>query len=720
MVDDSCVASRRGMSQDRFSVIAEEMDATAYKGAVHALTQRIRQRQVLPFLGAGISVDPPACLPPAGRLVPPLLHVFRQAIRAASKVTRASTRAVAKAEEIVGAARMERLLDVLHQTHGASALAYLECLRGRAWNGNHASLAAMAAAHLIRTCVTLNFDLLLEYAVAARGEGSITECPLTGHVFREGDLGKPPCMRIIKPHGSFSTAAARGDAYEALSATLSQVGTRPSFKNRRRLEAEVESFSTLLVAGYSDDDWDVFPLLQELGTRFEQIVWIKHVAEDDVAHEVAGALLRSRAIESADIVGHLRHTDWDGANDSDVASLTRRVIPWLKSSGLRCTLLLTRARDVLAAACKELGLTSKATHATPDPAALDVSGFWPSGHAMAIAHVRTMVALAALLRSSGPLASDLLAWLSRNRLVRADPELLWQVERHLAHTEHTDGYLLSAVRHMRRVVRIKRENRIVRTLPEDLVWLGYEYLCLAKRPFRRKSTSPYEGRAAKRGSPSVATLKKWLDYPCWILLVPTYVVAGIIVMQQGVSLCHPGHRAALRSKATYYKADLLHNWGSYAFLLGASRVRLARWYFKWLVRLYDRIASMSEEGEELLSHDYYWMRRLEARLVANAGASGSDRALIEDMLLTIEHRNRLVQDYVQVGNTYAYRALLAFFSCEDGREQAGEMLNEAEQRWAAAGGTMASGRRRVALFRRFIGELSLRNAVRALLGPRPA
>jgi hypothetical protein len=96
---------------------------------------------------------------------------------------------------------MERILDAIHQTHGRAALEYLSVLNGNAWNRNHSALASLVKAGLLPYCVTLNFDLLIEKAVAAIQASCRTICSLVDKQFQFGD--GPERIQLLKPYGSF-------------------------------------------------------------------------------------------------------------------------------------------------------------------------------------------------------------------------------------------------------------------------------------------------------------------------------------------------------------------------------------------------------------------------------------------------------------------------------------------------------------------------------------
>jgi hypothetical protein len=97
---------------------------------------------------------------------------------------------------------------------------------------------------------------------------------------------------------------------------------------------------------------------------------------------------------------------------------------------------------------------------------------------------------------------------------------------------------------------------------------------------------------------------------------------------------------------------------------------------------------------------YYFLRRLEAKLL-----SGKETETVETLDMKIREigkAHQLTQNLVQIGNAYAYRALVHGFLNND-RDTAEKELDAAERVWKEASEEMASGQRRVLLFRRFLG-----------------
>ncbi|MBN1391494.1 MAG: hypothetical protein JW947_01675, partial [Sedimentisphaerales bacterium] len=177
-------------------------DGDDYWRFVRVIACTVKKRHLLPLLGAGLSFKRPSYLPLAQDLIHPLKTALWRAANPAINDIRPSRSELQVVKQVVDNARLERILDALHQTHGDGALAYLSVLNSRYWNSNHSALAAMAHEGLLPVCITLNFDLLIEEAVSFYGSACITECPLTKVTFEYGKgLAR---LRIIKPHGSFA------------------------------------------------------------------------------------------------------------------------------------------------------------------------------------------------------------------------------------------------------------------------------------------------------------------------------------------------------------------------------------------------------------------------------------------------------------------------------------------------------------------------------------
>jgi len=620
----------------------------AFRRLVTSIVEDLQNQRVVMLLGAGVSNEPPSNLPLARQLQTELQDVIWQAAELAAVDLNPPSSDLVAAERVVRQARLERLLDALYQTHGQTALDYISVLNGKVWNENHAVVAALAEAGLLPECITLNFDLLIEEALRARGCACATVCPLAGKTFIYGSGN--PRLRLLKPHGSFAPESVSKDPYNLLSATLSQIGSEPVAANLRELQGVLSRRPVLLVAGYSDDDWDIYPILLRFSNLIRRVIWVEYAPDHNVvSHQIP-----------------------------DRRSLRERVLPWLQNRSMDSVLAVGNVRQLLRATARMLDdavpLKPQAKSETPRA---DASMFMGGPGSRDLQAMRTMVALGYIIGETGPFSASLLGWLRRQPEVKSDARLACLVEDLLGHTAHTRGHLHRAIRHTENVIHIKRGAFEATESAPDIVWLGYEYLCLLKRP------NP---------------LRPW-D----LFMIPLRLLRGYHLMCLGIRLAAAKDKNRLVAMRTYYIADLLHSWGNMLMLGGPWLVRQFRWLFKRVCCLYDKAAAQAD----FMDTGYYWLRHVEAQLLAGGSI---DRKRVEFRLSELERSNQLTQNHVQAGNVAAYRALLVFLLDGD-KLSAERYLEEAEREWAKIREEIASGSRRLVLFRRFVGVYGLWSSV---------
>ena len=636
-----------------------------YRETVAQICADFETRRMLPLLGAGISRESPANLPLANALCRPL----RKALWRSAKPARRkdwSTEHVKTALRHLKLARLERILDALQETHGRTAVEYLTVLNGTVWNDNHATLAALSSKSFLPFCFTLNFDLLIEKAIVAQGGACRTLCPLIGQEFHSGSPGDIKTS-IIKPHGSFVPELAGPDPLEFLSATLSQVGNYPAKANERLFAAAVTACPALFVAGYSDDDWDIFPMMQKAEQNFARIYWIEYASPAKVA-----------AYE-------LPLPPKPPNNDS----LGNRIIPWLDQLRVPSTLLVGNPRDLFRDVALGLKLdlpqNEPLTNPSPEPSARVFMPGIPGNEERA---VRTAVSLAILLQDTGDFNRKLLHWLTTHPYIKRTPMLSARVERILTHTEHTDGNLSLALSHMRKSVSLKTQV-LSQELAYDLLWLGYENLCMVKRP----------------------NLFRPLQFIC----LPFYFLRGVWLLSKAVRLADPANVNKVNALAQFYRGDLVHSWATLLLLLGHRVTALARPLYRQVCRIYEKARSCDQQ---LMESEYYWLRHIEASILGGR-VSRDELEMIGRRIKGLEESYRILQNSVQMGNIYAYAALIRFVyaDTDEDRQAAVEQLKRVAREWRNGRKTMAAGRRRVIFFRRYIGDVSFWQAIRLLLDP---
>ena len=646
-------------------VVFIEAGNNAYQEHVSALAKSFQRQCVVPFLGAGISKAEHSCLPLARDLTQPILDAFWKSVDQFLKETQPKAEDINAAKEILDAAPLERLLAALMETHGRDRTIdqFLDCLGTWVWNKNHGALGALGAAGLVTRYITLNFDLLIEEAVRAHGGASITECPLSDSKSFTIGRAKVP-VKIVKPHGSLSPPdPANGRfGFNLVSTTIKEVGDRPDARNRRCLEQLLRSGDELLVAGYSDDDWDVFPIVQELASRLSHVHWVHHAWPDAVIQ---------------------RRAPWEEVG-TPKAKRERRIRDWLTKCEVGFTSYVGDPTTLLCDITKELNCEMNPPPIRKVPVKYSTPQLFLDTPPNDETRLRTAVSMSILLQDRGRFNELLLAWLLGQPIIQKNPELEARLRRVLVQTHHTRRELPSAMRQMKRVIQLKANlyGGIDGRAADDLLWFGYEYLCLLKRP----SLS--------------------------FIAAPLLFQKGRKLMLQAARLARNHDRSECRricEMARYYQIDLCHTWAGHTLFLGHPYHRLIRTSFVRVAKMYARF---TERHPELMSLDYYWLRGLESKLHAGYLPESNDAwQKIEDQLDVIQHRYKILQNYVQSGNALVFKALVEFWKTGHVRR---DLMEQAEQAWSGRDGEARSGLYRIAQYRRYFGLDSPLDTIRRL------
>jgi hypothetical protein len=238
----------------------------------------------------------------------------------------------------------------------------------------------------------------------------------------------------------------------------------------------------------------------------------------------------------------------------------------------------------------------------------------------------------------------------------------------LASVAHTQRQLARALRLNRRAFRLRAaaRNTAVDELAGRILWIGYEHLCLCKR-------------------------LQWR-----LVLAPWHLYRGRVLLRRGVRAGQRTTRLHREALDEYYRADLIHSWANVLIAGGPRVVARFRCVFEGLVRRYCRVDALDPE---LMAGEYYWLRKLEARLLAGEAVDvAKERGKILEILEAYEQ----IQNSVQRGNPYVYLALLEFLH-GSGIKTAAMHLDKAEEIWRKLGNVTPAGLDRVAVYRRFCG-----------------
>ncbi len=244
---------------------------------VDEIRTALRQRKLVPLVGAGISFDAPASLPIARELNEPIHDLLKADLFRIHTEAGLSNDEFKLCDNLIIEAPLESLLDALQTTYREKALNYLlSALVCDKFNVNHYGLALLAKSYGLSHIITLNFDILIELALDQLRITYETLCPI-GRSSSQMSSSKCQC-EIIKPHGTLAHSTERYSFENNLSTTLRVLGQEPNPSTVKKLEEIFKERPILLVAGYGAADWDIFPILQAAIGKgvLQRVYWIEH------------------------------------------------------------------------------------------------------------------------------------------------------------------------------------------------------------------------------------------------------------------------------------------------------------------------------------------------------------------------------------------------------------------------------------------------------------
>lgn len=627
-----------------------------------SIKDSLKNHQLIPFLGAGISNSAPSYVPLASHVINPLRQALWNSVSEIANIVQSehSSNVVKRASKILEDAPMERLFDCLAQSYGDSGLNCLFVFDGKEWNSNHECIALLTVNGMLQKCITLNFDVLIEKGVEAKKGKCSTYCPLLNVTLGEKDLNAAD-LNIIKPHGSFPYSEEPKDRLRYLSGTLSQAGGLPDSANITAICEALDECSILLIAGYSNNDWDIFPIIKEYFEKGHQVkvIWVCHdnpqnarVWKTDYIYEILG-------------------------KDKMVA-----MVQWIDTIGANGTILIGDVNDLLCEIIDDFGFrrtlpcnrNNNKSNKHKEKRKSRISNF--------VAELKKKpynlaLSLAAIINCEDE--REFLRILLKYIITRCNsnmPEISNLCYSMLSWNYHMEGRYKQAISLKKRALTFKRKCKHERwdIFAEQYMTLGYHYLCCAKRPN--------------------FTLKGLVDFPLNIVAALTYFLKGLKCEHKKTQ------KREVTKKTFYFIIDYFHVLANALILLGPNG--------SLLIRLSHRIIGfcyrlLFAKFPELRGTEYYWMRELEAKLLGKLKRETFNELMRK--LDVIENSCRLTLNQHHIGNVYVYKALLIFEECGD-RNKACSLLKQAEQHWkgeseGSTGGSR-SGLKRVSLFRRYI------------------
>ncbi|MFX0090692.1 MAG: tetratricopeptide repeat protein [Candidatus Hodarchaeota archaeon] len=128
----------------------------------------LRQGKTTIFVGAGVSIIPPSCLPTWWQMNHSILDALTEEAREYIPDINNLTEKIKKREE-EGKLPPEFVAELITERFGESYFEVLQALEGETPNQVHFWLATLAKAGLVKTIITTNFDTLIERAFKSLG-----------------------------------------------------------------------------------------------------------------------------------------------------------------------------------------------------------------------------------------------------------------------------------------------------------------------------------------------------------------------------------------------------------------------------------------------------------------------------------------------------------------------------------------------------------------------
>jgi SIR2-like domain len=644
----------------RVGVIKDE--DPVFRNCLAEIKEALGKRGLLPFLGAGISTSEPSRLP----LAEPLTEPIREAMWEASREVRIALIARGKNEAIQDSfrllfkeTRMENLFDALHDAFGTESLEFLRVLDGMEPNRNHKALASLAVAGYLPYCITLNFDVLLETTVKIKKGRFTTYCPLSDQTLGE-EIDSSSEVLIIKPHGSFAKPGQGQNRLRFVAATLKQSGRLPMQANMDAIGKLIGKSQLLLVAGYSDNDWDIFPILKEFSKEKNlRVIWIEHAGFE-----------QCKDLPSPQQIVNL--LERKGSRE--------KVLGFIHSLGPRGTILVGDCIDIFEDLPRQMGSIVEDK--------LSLGDVWGERYRRkedemfqsqaAIGKLKTeksrlAFAFAGILgaRDEKVLSRSLLEWI-RSQAGSTDLELKGECLWRLGGSLYMENKSAQAISRGHEALKVLQSTPTISPLvmADHYAWMGYMYLGLARPP-------------------KILGVLNFLKFPYHFLRGILFLTHSIRIEQRR------SKDTIVQGRAKYYALDYLHHWVNVTLLLGQRGRFLSRPIHSAIGKLYGRLFEKYPQQKEV---ELYRMREWEARVIGGAGKSLRQEFM--HGLNIIEESCKLTLNEHHLGNVYVYKALLHF---EDGNFQEAEnLLAKAESHWASEAFSSGSGKRRIWLFRRFL------------------
>lgn len=619
-------------------------DDKNYQVVLSTLSKNLRKKTLVPFLGAGISNSPPSRLPLASGLTAPIIKSMVDSIRNSQIKISNEKDFYTKIIEAIKNQPLEALLDEMIKAHGESALDYLDVLDKRKWNKNHIGLANLVQNNFIDKIITLNFDILIELALESLGLEYYVSHPLSSTnretIYESSSNNKDGC-EIVKPHGSFRIPVENDERNKYIVSTLSLIGDRPDERNVKAFQRILNVNPNLLVAGYSDDDWDISPIFEQNLDRINHITWIVHTNEELVQRS-----------QHKEIIGRM-----------DGKPKWYRMFSSMDNN--KWTVLYGDISKLIQDLNINLNIKYKFPSTKSSIIKPNVEPFYQNPNT-------TCLAVVSLLRDPElGLVRPIINYLKTCGDIINNNEQYSLLIGKSAWQYHIDGEFEKSIGEHKKFLKlnIKLNSFDLKNEAQKYISIGYTYLGLLK--------------------PHIfAKFRRILWVPIRLILVAWY-------FRKGYKLAEKNNNLRQQAIIIYYLTDLIHNWLSIFFIFGPKVIRIFALLFRLVGFAYNYV---NKKYKGKLDWEYFWLRHQEVNILSRTKINA---VYFNKNINDIEHYFQSTQQIGHLRNVLLSKALWFHYEHPKDKNKLKELFDKATDYGGGKEGITRTGWRRNILFRRY-------------------
>ena len=448
----------------------------------------------------------------------------------------------------------------------------------------------------------MNFDTLIERSLYKVLPCDVF-CPLVEKASKQTDKGK---YTIIKPHGSFPLPWSAEKSHVGLTTTLSEIKDKPNFRTQQVFTELFKETSSIVFVGYAGEDWDILPIFYSLFNKIEHVYWINH-------HTMADGIMAR------------------GENDPSIA-----VQQFLSKMGENAHIIHRNTKEVLHDIAMMIGIpiNNKTITEIEKRKAPKVE----ISNQLFVKDLQSkyavLVGISTLLENGHmEIIGEILSFLDKEFGKNEIKKNLYLCQ---AFYNYAGWYYFVrkefkySFNYKHKALKINKNTShqsYTKEYINTLLSIGYEYISYAK--------------------------PQCLITPIRFIKTPYYFVLGYHYLSVSGKITQDN---SVKAAAEYYKTDFFHNW-AYVFMIFNTKVFsfLRSRSFSKILSKYERIYQIDSE---YMSREYFYLRMIEARILAGKPLSNKDE--VERNVLNITNYFLRTKQFGHLRNVLITRAFIAY------------------------------------------------------------